>query len=220
MSCSAASKREDRLLPDELDKAVATTDLAMDRGHGWWKIFQVLQWLLIAAVVVGLVWLGARIAMMYFGFPPLDLGPSYYGFPLPTLLVMGGVADQHRGLGGGADHAGDGHLAAHQRVHQGRLAGAGGAADDGQQGRLNGGEPGKDVVVELALNVARDARLLGGLREGQGQPDRGERLAQLGQGLRQPGAAAHALPFDGADTSPAHFAPTVARTPPGALGGG
>lgn len=87
----AASKREDRLLPDELDKAVATTDLAMDRGHGWWKIFQVLQWLLIAAVVVGLVWLGARIAMMYFGFPPLDLGPSYYGFPLPTLLVMGGV---------------------------------------------------------------------------------------------------------------------------------
>lgn len=88
----AASRREEKLLADELDKAVATTDLAMDRGQGWWKIFQVLQWILITAVVVGLVWLGARMAMIYFGLAALDLGPSYYGFPLPTLLVMGGVA--------------------------------------------------------------------------------------------------------------------------------
>ncbi|GAA1392528.1 YfjP family GTPase [Luteococcus peritonei] len=87
-----ASRRDDKLLADELDKAVATTDLAMDRGQGWWKIFQVLQWLLIAAVVVGLVWLGARFAMIYFGLPPLDLGPTWHGFALPTLLVIGGVA--------------------------------------------------------------------------------------------------------------------------------
>ena len=43
-------------LADELDQAVATTDLAMDRGQGWWKVITVVQWLFfIAAVVGGLV---------------------------------------------------------------------------------------------------------------------------------------------------------------------
>ncbi|MGO4956097.1 YfjP family GTPase [Luteococcus sp. Sow4_B9] len=86
-----ASRQHDQLLPDELDRAVATTDLAMDRGQGWWKIFQVLQWILISAVVVGAGWLALRMALIYFGFPPLDLGPTYRGFALPTLMVMGGV---------------------------------------------------------------------------------------------------------------------------------
>ncbi|WP_420174782.1 YfjP family GTPase [Luteococcus sp. OSA5] len=87
-----ASRKDEGLLPDELDRAVATTDLAMDRGQGWWKIFQVLQWLLIACVVVGLGWLGLRMALIYFGFPPLDLGPTWRGFATPTLMVIGGVA--------------------------------------------------------------------------------------------------------------------------------
>lgn len=86
------SQRNDAVLADELDHAVATTDLAMDRGLGWWKIFQVLQWILITAVVVGLGWLAARMAMIYFGFPPLSLGATYHGFAIPTLLVIGGVA--------------------------------------------------------------------------------------------------------------------------------
>ena len=83
-SVRAASQRDAKLLPDELDQAVATTDLAVDRGHGWWGIFKVLQWILIAAVVVGLGWLGARMAMIYFGLGMLSLGPTW--------LVGGGVA--------------------------------------------------------------------------------------------------------------------------------
>ncbi|MEL4505281.1 YfjP family GTPase [Luteococcus sp. H138] len=86
-----ASMRDDQVLADELDRAIATTDLAMDRGIGWWKIFQVLQWLLIACVVVGLGWLGARMALIYFGVMDLSLGPTWYGLPIPTWLVAGGV---------------------------------------------------------------------------------------------------------------------------------
>lgn len=87
-----ASRRDEKLLPDELDRAIATTDLAMDRGTGWWKIFQVLQWLLITCVVVGLGWLGLRMALIYFGVMDLSLGPTWYGIPIPTWLVAGGVA--------------------------------------------------------------------------------------------------------------------------------
>lgn len=86
-----ASRTDEKFLPDELDKAVATTDLAMDRGQGYWKIFQVLQYLLITAVVVGLGWLGARMAMIYFGAPPLSIGPYWHGWATPTLLVVGGT---------------------------------------------------------------------------------------------------------------------------------
>ncbi len=91
-SVRAASQRDAKLLPDELDQAVATTDLAVDRGHGWWGIFKVLQWILIAAVVVGLGWLGARMAMIYFGLGMLSLGPTWHGIAIPTWLVGGGVA--------------------------------------------------------------------------------------------------------------------------------
>lgn len=87
----SASRDSSAVLADELDKAVATTDLAMDRGFGWWKIFQVLQWLLITAVIVGLGWLGARMAFIYFGLADLSLGPTWHGLPVPTLLVGGGV---------------------------------------------------------------------------------------------------------------------------------
>lgn len=86
-----ASMRDADIMADELDRAVATTDLAVDRGHGWWKVFQVLQWILIAAVVVGLGWLGLRLALLYFGFPALSLGAHVHGIATPTLLVVGGV---------------------------------------------------------------------------------------------------------------------------------
>ena len=45
-----ASRQGESTLPDQLDRAIATTDLAMDRGQGWWKVITVLQWLLIAGL--------------------------------------------------------------------------------------------------------------------------------------------------------------------------
>ncbi len=87
----AAARSNDKLLPDELDKAVATTDLALDRGNGWWTLIRVLQWLFIIVTLVGLVWLGIGFAALYFQFPP---PPSvrWHNIPIPTLLVFGGVA--------------------------------------------------------------------------------------------------------------------------------
>ncbi|WP_203567259.1 GTPase [Aestuariimicrobium ganziense] len=86
----AASRRNESVLPDELDRAVSTTDLAMDRGLGWWKIFQVLQWILITAVVLGLLWLGVDVALAYFQLPALPVY-RWRGVPYQTWAVIGGV---------------------------------------------------------------------------------------------------------------------------------
>ncbi|MFP3712888.1 GTPase [Puerhibacterium sp. TATVAM-FAB25] len=90
-------------LPDELDQAVAGTRLAAGRRPAWWRVVDVLQWLLLAALVVGLLWLGAAFALAYFQLPPLPtpvltVGGAAWGgagpgldVPWPTVLVLGGV---------------------------------------------------------------------------------------------------------------------------------
>ena len=50
-----------------------------------------LQWLLILAALAGAVWLGALAVMGYLQVNAPDL-PSYGGLPLPTALLLGGVA--------------------------------------------------------------------------------------------------------------------------------
>lgn len=87
----AASRTHQAVLPDELDRAVATTDLAMDRGFGYWRAIQVVQWVLMAAVVVGLGWLLVDFVLAYFQMPPLPTR-QWRGVPVQTWLVVGGVA--------------------------------------------------------------------------------------------------------------------------------
>lgn len=85
-----ASRTHQGVLPDQLDRAIAATELGLDRDHGWWTFVKVLQWLLIGVVVVGLLWLGVDFVMLYLQLPPLpDL--SWWGLPAPTVLVGGGV---------------------------------------------------------------------------------------------------------------------------------
>ena len=60
-----------------------------------------------------------------------------------------GVMDEHGAGGGGTYDARSRDLAFEQRVDQGRFAGAGRAADDRQNGGVDGGQPRDDVVVEL-----------------------------------------------------------------------
>ncbi len=83
-------------LPDVLDNAVAETDLGTDRVPVWWQLLKFLQWLLIAAVVVGVGWLSVNVVLMYFQLPSLPemVVGSEGGFrvPLPTALVGGGLA--------------------------------------------------------------------------------------------------------------------------------
>ncbi|GAE71349.1 ATP-binding membrane protein [Cutibacterium acnes JCM 18916] len=53
----AASLSHRTDLPDDIDRAVASTDLGVHHGTGWWKLVTVVQWILMIIVVAGLAWL-------------------------------------------------------------------------------------------------------------------------------------------------------------------
>ncbi|HVF32383.1 MAG TPA: GTPase [Acidimicrobiales bacterium] len=77
-------------LSDRLDDAVARTDLGAARSPGWWRAVGLLQTLLLVLAVIGAVWLAGLAALAYLRIDPLeppDLGP----FPLPTVLLLGGI---------------------------------------------------------------------------------------------------------------------------------
>ena len=67
-----------------------TARLPTDRPR-WWRVVGVVQWLLAAALVVGLLWLLAIFVVAWFNLPDLptvDIGE----LPLPTVLAIGGAA--------------------------------------------------------------------------------------------------------------------------------
>ena len=77
-------------LNDALDKAVTGTDLGVARTPAWWRMVRVLQWVLILTAVAGALWLAGLAVMGYLQMPTPDT-PRYRGFPLPTLMLVGGV---------------------------------------------------------------------------------------------------------------------------------
>ncbi|MFE4463621.1 GTPase family protein [Oerskovia sp. NPDC056781] len=77
-------------LADELDQAVAGTELEAARRPRWWGVVSFLQWVVLGALVVGLVWLGVLAVLAYLQLPAPET-PVWRGFPWPTLLVVGGV---------------------------------------------------------------------------------------------------------------------------------
>jgi len=86
----AAARSHADALPDALDRAVASTDLDLDRHRRWWQAVRVLQWVLVGVVVAGLFWLGAAFVLAYLQLPPLPR-VTWRGFPAPTVMVVGGV---------------------------------------------------------------------------------------------------------------------------------
>ncbi|MHA7238451.1 GTPase [Arthrobacter sp. TMS1-12-1] len=85
-----AARETSTELTDALDAAVTGTDLETGRRR-WWGIFGVLQWVAFAALVAGLGWLGLLAGLAFLQLPALDV-PRVEGFPLPTLLILGGLA--------------------------------------------------------------------------------------------------------------------------------
>lgn len=77
-------------LPDALDQAIAGTDLMTFRKSWWWGAFNVVQWLALAIVVGGLGWLGVLAGLAYLQLPVPEV-PRVEGWPLPTLMIAGGV---------------------------------------------------------------------------------------------------------------------------------
>jgi GTP-binding protein EngB required for normal cell division len=75
---------------DALDRAVGDTDLGVDRRPLWWGAFQILQWALFVSAVLGALWLGALFALDYLRMPEPGT-PEWRGFPVPTLMLLGGV---------------------------------------------------------------------------------------------------------------------------------
>jgi GTP-binding protein EngB required for normal cell division len=86
---ASVSRLED--LNDALDRAVSGTDLGVSRTPIWWRMVRVLQWALILTALVGGLWLAALAAFGYLQMPVPDT-PDYQGFPVPTLMLLGGVA--------------------------------------------------------------------------------------------------------------------------------
>jgi GTP-binding protein EngB required for normal cell division len=85
-----AARSSEDALPDRVDRAIATTDLDLAQHRRWWQLIRVLQWLLVAAVVAGLGWLGLSFLLVYLQLPPLPK-VTWWGLPAPTVLVVGGV---------------------------------------------------------------------------------------------------------------------------------
>ncbi len=77
-------------LADELDRAIGSTNLQMNRNRRWWTAVRVVQWVLIATVLAGLGWLGIDFVLLYLQAPPLP-DVTWLGVPVPSLLAVGGV---------------------------------------------------------------------------------------------------------------------------------
>ncbi|MDX6325852.1 MAG: hypothetical protein QOK15_2206 [Nocardioidaceae bacterium] len=78
-------------LNDALDRAVVGTDLGVSRTPVWWRLARVLQLVLALTLLAGLLWLGVLAVLGYFQVPEPST-PQEYGLPLPTLLVLVGLA--------------------------------------------------------------------------------------------------------------------------------
>jgi GTPase Era involved in 16S rRNA processing len=77
-------------LTDRLDKAVGSTDLGAESLPVWAGLVRVVQWILIIAAVLGAAWL-ALLAFGTYARLPEPPTPEVGAFPLPTLLLLGGI---------------------------------------------------------------------------------------------------------------------------------
>ena len=77
-------------LNDRLDRAVAATDLGAEKIPAWAGLVRVLQWMLIITAVVGGLWL-ALLAFGSYARLPEPPTPDLRGFPIPTLMLLGGI---------------------------------------------------------------------------------------------------------------------------------
>jgi len=89
-SVRSAIRRREESLGDELDQAVARTDLGGTNNPGWWGAARVVQWLLFLVTLGGGIWLAAllvaRIANL--SEPPL---PEWNGIPYAWIMLVGGA---------------------------------------------------------------------------------------------------------------------------------
>ena len=87
----AALGAEDRVA-DRLDHAVGSTDLHVSRRPRWWGVAGFLQRVLAALVAAGALWLLLLFVLGYLRVEEVVPLPEIRGIPIPTWLVLGGIA--------------------------------------------------------------------------------------------------------------------------------
>ena len=108
------------------------------------------------------------------GWSPAGVDAGHPGQPGEDAVALEpggvvGVVDEHRGGRRRPQHARPADLLPDDRVDQGGLAGPGRAADDGEQRRVEGPQPGQDVVVELGEQLAPSGLGAGASGDVEGQ---------------------------------------------------
>ncbi|MEP6816408.1 MAG: GTPase [Marmoricola sp.] len=86
-----ASMSEGAEFADSVDKAVAETPLGANKVPVWCRVVQALQWVMILAAIGGAVWLASLAVIGYLQVSKPST-PDYSGLPLPTAMLLGGVA--------------------------------------------------------------------------------------------------------------------------------
>ena len=88
----AAATSKEEALADRLDVAVSEAVRHQHRRPPrWWTAVGALQWLLAAAAIAGALWLALLAVAAYLRIPEPPT-PERWGFPLPTALLLGGLA--------------------------------------------------------------------------------------------------------------------------------
>jgi GTP-binding protein EngB required for normal cell division len=89
-SVRSTIRRREESLGDELDQAVARTDLGVASNPGWWGVARVVQWLLFLVTLGGAAWLIALLVARIADLtdPPL---PKWSGIPWAWIMFVGGA---------------------------------------------------------------------------------------------------------------------------------
>ena len=89
-SIRRAARAGAQALPDELDQAIANTEIGALKGAWWWPVVSVIQWMALVAALGGALWLGVLFGAQYLQFSLPEV-PKVEGFPVPTLMVVIGL---------------------------------------------------------------------------------------------------------------------------------
>lgn len=89
-SIRRAARASAPTLPDALDQAIAHTDIGAGKGSWWWPFVGTVQWIALAGALAGAGWLAVLFVLGYLQLPVPET-PMVEGFPVPTLLIAGGL---------------------------------------------------------------------------------------------------------------------------------
>lgn len=77
-------------LGDELDTAVARTELGVERVPRWWTAARFVQWALFLIALGGALWLASLVGFAYLQLDQPSL-PEWQGIPYATIMLIGGA---------------------------------------------------------------------------------------------------------------------------------